>query len=157
MGGPELTAMLPAGTVKLEGRGSTTSPTVAGSPCVLFPMLQVSRPHAPPASRSDSVGEVAVVTNAIGVRVTRGMDSKPRHDFVYASAERSRLYGIPVSPQISTRGLSRVEGFIMPRRRMVARRADAYRVQLSELRTSVNEFVMRFVGAPSLVYRLIVW
>jgi hypothetical protein len=32
----------------------------------------------------------------------------------------------------------------MPRRRMVGRRAGAYRVQSSSLRTSVNEFVTRF-------------
>jgi hypothetical protein len=57
----ELTVVLPAGTVKLEGRRSTTSPTVTGSPCVLFPMPQVSQLHAPPASRSDSGGEVAVM------------------------------------------------------------------------------------------------
>jgi hypothetical protein len=67
------------------------------------------------------------------------------HDFVYASAECSRLYWLPVSPQISMRGLSRVEGFIMPLRCMVARRTHAYRVQSSSLRTSINEFVTRFV------------
>jgi hypothetical protein len=31
------------------------------------------------------------------------------------------------------------------RRRIIARRADAYRVQSSSLRTGVNEFVTRFV------------
>ena len=42
------------------------------------------------------------------------------------------------------RGLSRVKGFIMPLRRVVARRADVCWVQSSYLRTRVNEFVTRF-------------
>jgi hypothetical protein len=36
--------------------------------------------------------------------------------------------------------LSRVEGFMRLQRRIIARRADAYRVQSSALRTGVNEF-----------------
>jgi hypothetical protein len=87
----------------------------------------------------------AVADSASGHNRCLSGHSKPRHDFVYASAERSRLYWIPVYPQISTRGPSHVEGFIMPLRRMVARRANAYRVQSSELRSSVNEFVTKFV------------
>jgi hypothetical protein len=71
-------------------------------------------------------------------------ECKPRHDFVYASAECSRLYRIAVSPQISTHDLSRVESFIMTLRGMVARRADVSRVQSSALRTSGKEIVTRF-------------
>jgi hypothetical protein len=43
------------------------------------------------------------------------------------------------------RGVSHIEGFITPRRRMVARRAGVYRVQSRELRTRVNAFVTRVV------------
>jgi hypothetical protein len=40
-------------------------------------------------------------------------------------------------------GLSRVESLVRPLRRMVARRADIYRVQSSSLRTGVKEIVTR--------------
>jgi hypothetical protein len=39
---------------------------------------------------------------------------KPRHDFVYISAELSRLCRIGVSPWISMFGLSRAEGLMRP-------------------------------------------
>jgi hypothetical protein len=41
-------------------------------------------------------------------------------------------------------GLSRVERFIRPLRRMLTGRADVYRVQSSSLRTGIKEIVTRF-------------
>src|SRR5215211_5463860 len=71
--------------------------------------------------------------------LTARISYKPRHDFVYVSAECSRLYGVAVGPRISMRERPRVEGFIRPLRGIVARREDAYRVQSSSLRTSGKE------------------
>jgi hypothetical protein len=76
---------------------------------------------------------------------------KPRHGFIDLSADCNRLCWMAVSPRIVMLGLSRVQRLIKPRRRMVARRADVYRVQSSELRTSVNEFVTRFVTRQPLL------
>jgi hypothetical protein len=41
-------------------------------------------------------------------------------------------------------GLSRVEGFIRPLRRMVTGRADVYRIQSASFRTSGKEIVAWF-------------
>ena len=54
-----------------------------------------------------------------------------------------------VSLRIFMLGLSRVESLVRPLRRMVARRADVYRVQSSSLRTGVKEIVTRFVRGQS--------
>ena len=55
-------------------------------------------------------------------------------------------------------GLSRVEEFIRPLRRMVTGRADVYRVQSSSLRTGVKEIVTLLVksktGGKAILYRM---
>jgi hypothetical protein len=50
-----------------------------------------------------------------------------------------------VSLRIFMLGLSRLQSLIRPRLRMVAHRADVYRVQSSALRTGVKEIVTLLV------------
>src|SRR6266487_6156723 len=75
----------------------------------------------------------------------RDMPPSPRQNYLYLSADWSRLCRIGVNPQISIPWLSSIEGCILALLRIVARRADIDRIQSASFRTSVKEIVTRFV------------
>jgi hypothetical protein len=64
--------------------------------------------------RSRGVDYTAQRSPVYSSRSPRGPLVKPRHEFVYISAELRRPCRIAVSPWISMFALSRVEGFIRP-------------------------------------------
>jgi hypothetical protein len=84
------------------------------------------------------------------------------HNPLFSQIQRSLLMGDVFVTMLAYRkffpncawramlGLSRVEGFIRPLRRMVTGRADVYRVQSSSRRTGVKEILTRF--GPSLIF-----
>ena len=90
---------------------------------------------------------VCLVSQEGEMLVHRNMQAapdKPRQNIVYLSAELNRLCRIRVSTDISIRGLSPVDGLILPLYSVVAHRNATLRVQSIYFRTSVKDPLARF-------------